>query len=168
MKRIVVCMVGLLLIFPSLLLAQSMPVNTHQYSTAYVLDDSTKTWAFTLGVSDADTSSSFDLSTYRALTAAFKFGAIGTDLDSNAMRIYFQVTLDDTTWAKIDSIIAATIASAKLVEYSGTDSTYIRAFLIPQAIYPPVCALKGRFIFVADAGIEKLGVKIKAKIFKQR
>ena len=166
-KILLVGLICALVIFclPSLVFGQTLPVNIHQYSKDIVVDDSTEVSPILLVAGDADTSKSFDLSTFNSLSTQFKFGFHGpapAHADSCAMRIYFQTTNDDTSWSKVDSIVAASLTVAKLVEYSGADTTYVKGWTIPK------CALKGRFIFVADASIAKNGINIRPKNFKQR
>lgn len=168
MKKSVFCLslALLLMVFSQTAYGQAQMVNTHGYSVVELTDDSTGISPVYLMTTDADTTEAFDLRTFTNLSAAFTFGAHGTGgasgLDSNAMRIYFQATIDDTVWATVDSIQAATITAAKLLEFSAGDTTYVKGFTLPK------CAYKGRIVFVADAGIEKDGVLIRTKIMKQR
>ena len=167
MKRILfggLILALLVFCFSGFTLGQSMPVNIHQYSISNVVDDSTDVNPFRLGRADADTTQSFDLSTFNQLACQIKFrGFDATNaMDSIAMRVYFQTTIDDTIWTKVDSLVAAKITSAKILEVSGADTCYYQKWTIPG------CAYKGRYIFVADVGIDGKGVYIWVKNMKQR
>jgi hypothetical protein len=168
MKRILILVAFVVLLVMSAPSAwsQAQMVNTHGYAVDYLTDDSTGVAPIYLMPGDQDTTESFDMRTFASLSTQFTFGAHGTGgatgLDSCAMRIYLEGTVDDTSWARVDSIQAATITAAKLLEYSNADTTYIKGWTLPKCLY------KARIVFVADAAIEKDGVLIHAKAMKQR
>ena len=147
---------------------QASRVNVHMYSSQALAQDSAATYPILLLGIDRDTTETFYLSTYANLSTIFKFNFVSrSHADSISMCIYLQVTIDDTTWSTVDSIEAATITVAKLVEYSGTDTSYMKSWTFPRA-------KTGRIIFASLAANSggntetDQGVYVRPKIFKQQ
>ena len=163
MKKILF-MALVVLFVPVLAFGQAPRVNIHGMSSDYITQDSADTWPILIVAGDVDTSETFSLESFAYLTSIHKFNFLVTaHADSISMSIYLQTTLDDTTWAKVDSIAAAALSVAKLTEYSGADTSIVKSWTFGTA-------KTGRFIlhgWPANA-MTANGVNVRTKILKMR